>query len=77
MTCGLFEHVGKITAPKLFLAGTADLDTKLSESQAIFARAAEPKTFVPFERARHQDLHAFGRDRYEKLILDFLKQNLK
>ncbi len=71
------EHVGKITAPKLFLAGTADLDTKFSEAQAIFARAAEPKTFVAFDPAGHQDLHNFNRERYEKLILNFLGEHLK
>ncbi len=71
------EHVGQITAPKLFLAGTDDLDTKFAEAQAIFARAAEPKIFVPFENARHQDLHAFARDRYEQLILNYLGEHLK
>jgi uncharacterized protein len=45
--------VAKITVPKLFLTGTADLDTKFTESQAIFSNAATPKIFVPFEGARH------------------------
>ena len=38
-------RVEKLTAPKLFLAGTEDRDTKIAESKEIFARAAEPKTF--------------------------------
>ena len=70
-------RVAGITTPKLFLAGTADRDTKFSEAQAIFAQAAEPKTFVPFEDARHVDLHVFAPDRYEKLILDYLEKHLK
>jgi uncharacterized protein len=71
------DYVGKITTPKLFLAATKDRDTKFPESQAIFERAAEPKTFVPFEGAHHQDLHTFSRERYEALILDFLKDHMK
>lgn len=71
------DHVGKITVPKLFLAGTEDQDTKFAESQAIFKQAAEPKTFVAFQGARHQDLHAIARDRYEQLVLKFLGDNLK
>lgn len=71
------EHVGKIKAPKLFVVGSEDRDTKLSESEEIFARAAEPKIFVTFEGARHEDLHAFDPKRYEQLILKFLGENMK
>ena len=70
-------RVAKITAPKLFLVGTEDRDTKFAESKEIFAQAAEPKVFVPFEGAHHQDLHAFARERYEQLVLNFLKDHLK
>lgn len=69
--------VEKITAPKLFIAGTEDRDTPLAESKEIFARAAEPKAFVTFDGARHQDLLAFAPDRYKKTILDFLETHLK
>lgn len=70
-------QVAKIRGPKLFLAGTADQDTKFSESQAIFAAAAEPKQFLPFAGARHQDLHDFAPTQYEKTVLDFLDTHLK
>ncbi|HTL72451.1 MAG TPA: alpha/beta hydrolase [bacterium] len=70
-------QVAKISVPKLFLAGTADQDTKFSESQAIFAAAAEPKQFLPFEGARHQDLHDFAPTQYEKAVLEFLDAHLK
>jgi alpha-beta hydrolase superfamily lysophospholipase len=69
--------VGKITVPKLFIAGTEDRDTTLAESKEIFARAAEPKNFVTFEGARHEDLLAFAPDRYTKTILEFLETHLK
>jgi alpha-beta hydrolase superfamily lysophospholipase len=70
-------QVAKIFVPKLFLAGTEDRDTKFSESQAIFAAAAEPKQFLPFEGACHEDLHDFAPGQYEKTVLEFLDSHLK
>lgn len=69
--------VAKITVPKLFLAGTLDRETKFAEAKAIFENAAEPKKFIVFEGARHQDLHRFSPDFYQKTILDFLDTHLK
>ena len=69
--------VSKITAPKLFLAGTADHETKFNEAGEIFTNAAEPKMLVPFEGARHQDLLSFAPDKYQTTVLNFLKTNLK
>ena len=71
------KSVAKITVPKLFLAGTADRETKFAEAQAIFTNAAEPKVFMAFEGARHQDLHHFAPEQYQKLVLDFLATYLK
>ena len=69
--------VAKISEPKLFLAGTADRETKFSETKEIFTSAAEPKMLVPFDGARHQDLLDFAPDLYKKSILAFLNKNLK
>jgi pimeloyl-ACP methyl ester carboxylesterase len=69
--------VAKITVPKLFLAGTADRETKFQEAKEIFANAAEPKMFVSFVGARHQDLLDFAPDQYQKIILGFLDTHLK
>jgi fermentation-respiration switch protein FrsA (DUF1100 family) len=63
--------------PKLFIAGTADRDTKFSEAQALFAAAAGPKQFFPVEGAAHVDLCDFAPGEYEKTVLDFLDKNLK
>jgi alpha-beta hydrolase superfamily lysophospholipase len=71
------DGAAKTKAPKLFLAGTKDQRTKFSESQAMFALAAEPKIFRPVEGAAHEDLHHFLGPRYEQLILEFLENNLK
>jgi alpha-beta hydrolase superfamily lysophospholipase len=70
-------NVGKISAPKLFIAGTEDRDTTLAESKEIFAHAAEPKMFTPFEGARHEDLLTFAPDQYKRIILEFLETHLK
>jgi alpha-beta hydrolase superfamily lysophospholipase len=70
-------RVAQITAPKLFLAGTMDRDTKFSEAKKIFEQAADPKTFAPFEGAQHQDLNRFAPEQYQKLILKFLEEHLQ
>jgi alpha-beta hydrolase superfamily lysophospholipase len=69
--------VAGITVPKLFIAGTGDRHTTLAESKRIFTNAAEPKEFVSFEGAQHQDLLTFAPERYKKTILDFLETHLK
>ena len=71
------DGAAETKTPKLFLAGTKDKRTKFSEAQAMFACAAEPKSFFPVEGADHEDLHQFLGPRYEQLILTFLENNLK
>jgi pimeloyl-ACP methyl ester carboxylesterase len=71
------DHAREITAPKLFIAGTADRDTTLPESQALFAAAAEPKQLWLVNGAAHVDMHAFAKGEYERRILDFMANNLK
>jgi alpha-beta hydrolase superfamily lysophospholipase len=71
------DAVATIATPKLFIAGTADEDTKFSESEKIFARAAEPKSLMAVNGARHQDLFHFASDQYRTNVLDFLDKHLK
>lgn len=70
------QQVGKITVPKLFIAGTADRDTTLLESQALFDAAAEPKQLWLIDGAAHVDMLAFAKEEYKTRILDFLAKNL-
>ena len=70
------RQVGKITSPKLFIAGTADRDTLAQESKDLFAAAAEPKQFWLVDGAAHVDMNDFAKDEYEKRILEFLARNL-
>jgi dipeptidyl aminopeptidase/acylaminoacyl peptidase len=62
----------EIPTPKFFLAGTADRDTTIAESRALFAAAADPKQAWWLGGARHEDLHAFAGHGYERRILAFL-----
>jgi pimeloyl-ACP methyl ester carboxylesterase len=69
-------QVGKITVPKLFIAGTDDPDTTLPESQALFDAAAEPKQLWLVDGAAHVDMLVFAKTEYEKRVLEFLSRNL-
>jgi pimeloyl-ACP methyl ester carboxylesterase len=70
------KQVGKITIPKLFVAGTADRDTTLQESKDLFNAAAGPKQLWLVEGAGHLDSHRAAKDEYERRVLDFLAKNL-
>jgi len=70
------QQVPKLTVPKFFMAGEADPNTTLPESQALFAAAAEPKQLWIVPGARHEDLHHFAPQPYEKQVLAFLAKNL-
>ena len=70
------RHVGKITVPKFFIAGTSDRDTTLPESQALFDAAAEPKQIWLVQDAGHVDMLSFAKNEFEKRVLDFLAKNL-
>jgi alpha-beta hydrolase superfamily lysophospholipase len=69
--------VEKLATPKLILAGTDDQHTKIGESEQIYERAAEPKEFVRFEGARHEDLLGFAPEHYKRVVLKFLNTHLK
>jgi len=71
------EHVGRVAAPKLFIAGAADQHTTLEESRQIFDAAAEPKELWVVEGAQHQDLHALKGREYEERILSFFEKYLR
>lgn len=71
------ESAKRISAPKFFIAGTADLNTTINESRALFAAAAEPKQAWWIDGAGHVDLHAFAGSEYEKRVLAFLAVHLR
>lgn len=70
-------HVGKATAPKLFIAGSEDRHTTLNESKELFAAAAEPKELWVVEGAGHVDAHVFTAQEYERRVVLFFEQHLR
>ena len=70
------QHVGKITIPKFFIAGTTDRDTTRAESQALFDAAAEPKQLWLVEGAAHVDMLGYAKAEYEQRVLAFLATSL-
>jgi fermentation-respiration switch protein FrsA (DUF1100 family) len=71
------DHVGKLTMPKLFIAGANDQHTTLAESRKIFEMASEPKEFWVVPGAAHVDLHNASRVEYEQRVVDFFKRTLR
>lgn len=71
------DHVGQITAPKLFIAGAEDRHTTIEESRQLFSAAVEPKQLWVVIGARHQDLHSFAILEYEKTVLAFFGKALR
>ena len=54
------EKVARLEVPKLFIHGTADQTVPFEMGRQLFARAGDPKTFLPIEGADHNDLHLTG-----------------
>jgi pimeloyl-ACP methyl ester carboxylesterase len=71
------ECARKISAPKFFIAGTADRDTTIAEAQALYAAAAGPKQAWWVDGAAHVDMHGYARSEYEQRVLAFLAGQLR
>jgi len=71
------DRIGGQAAPVFVLAGSADPYTTPSESKALFAHAADPKSFWLVPGAGHVDLHAFARPEYERRVGAFLARHLR
>jgi fermentation-respiration switch protein FrsA (DUF1100 family) len=71
------DHVGKISAPKLFIGGVNDQHTTPREMREMFDAAAEPKELWMVPQASHVDLCQFGNAEYQKRILQFFARHLR
>ena len=71
------KYVGQVKAPVLIAAGSADLHTTLSETERLFAAAAQPKALWVVEGAAHVNLHAYAQEEYERRIGAFLAEHLR
>jgi fermentation-respiration switch protein FrsA (DUF1100 family) len=69
--------VANIPQPKLFLAGEKDRHSTLGQSRRLFEAAADPKKFVIFKGASHQDLYISHGELYRREVLSFLGEALR
>lgn len=70
-----FESVNKvarITAPKLFLHGAYDEMITVGHGRALFAAAAEPKTWIEL-RGRHEDFQWMDATRWRAAVAGFIR----
>lgn len=65
------DHIRTIRVPKLLIAGSADMHTRLSESLAMFRAAAPPKNLWIVPGARHVNLGRLLGLAYKRRILRF------
>jgi fermentation-respiration switch protein FrsA (DUF1100 family) len=70
------DHVGRISAPKLFIVGAEDQHTTLEESRQMFDAASEPKELWVVAGAKHVDLYQVTKEAYERRVLDFFRRHL-
>ncbi len=71
------EHAASLLIPKLFIAGSEDLHTRLDESRQLFAAASEPKEFWSVEGAAHVDIYTYAPKEYADRVLAFLGTHLR
>jgi alpha-beta hydrolase superfamily lysophospholipase len=71
------DHVGSISAPKLFIAGADDQHTTISESQQMYDAASNPKALWILKGARHVDLYQVSKLEYEQRVLGFFHAYLQ
>ena len=70
-------HVASLHMPKLFIAGSEDLHTRIVESRQLFAAASEPKEFWSVDGAAHIDLYAYAPKEYAYRVLAFFATHLR
>jgi alpha-beta hydrolase superfamily lysophospholipase len=70
------ERIAGLACPTLVLCGSEDPHTPLSESQALFDAACEPKQMVVFDGAGHTDFLKFDEALYSRTVVSFLDRHL-
>jgi alpha-beta hydrolase superfamily lysophospholipase len=71
------DHIGKISSPKLLIAGAEDQHTTIEESRQLFEAAREPKELWVVSGARHVDLYPIAKKEYEQHVLGFFERYLR
>jgi alpha-beta hydrolase superfamily lysophospholipase len=71
------DGIGRLHSRILIMVGVEDDKTTPEESQALFTRANEPKSYWEVSGAWHVDLAAIGGATYRERLLDFLGSTLR
>lgn len=71
------DHIGKMSSPKLIIAGTEDQHTTIEESRLLFDAAAEPKELWEVSGAKHVDLYSVAKKEYEQRVAEFFEKHLR
>jgi len=71
------DHIGRISSPKLLIAGAEDQHTTLAESRQMFEAASEPKELWVVSAAKHVDLYSLNKKEYEQHIMSFFDKYLR
>lgn len=71
------DRIASLQCPVLIAAGDVDQRCTVEESRELFEHAKEPKQWLLFEGARHEDLFRFDQETYSKSVLQFLDESLR
>jgi fermentation-respiration switch protein FrsA (DUF1100 family) len=66
-------RIGRLRAPLLILHGERDELVPIDQGRALFEEAGDPKTFVAFPEAAHNDVAWAGGARYVEAWIRFLE----
>ena len=70
------DTVATLKAPVLFMGGELDQRATAGETAALFEAASEPKALWTVPGAAHVDFHRHAGERYEAVVLGFLRRHL-
>lgn len=70
----VIDWIGKVSAPKLFVHGTADVIVPTAWGKELYATASAPKDFVELPGGSHADLTHYG---LIPVMKDFITQHVK
>lgn len=68
------DHLADLGCPILIASGDRDEHTTISETNAMFSAANEPKKLVVFSGAGHVDLLVYDQSQYENEIVEYVNQ---
>lgn len=71
-----YDNLGKvprIDAPLLIIHGREDEIVPFHMGEALYQAATEPKSFLPLDRAGHNDTYVMGGERYFRVLAGFAR----